>query len=108
MAFVLGTAMADKTSDKEAIEFRTSSTTALSGTVVDEATNEALVGVKVELAGTDKVAYTDFDGNYAFENLEPGTYTVKASYVSYKETSIEKLTLYNPKNQVLISLKATN
>ncbi|MFV0365844.1 MAG: carboxypeptidase-like regulatory domain-containing protein [Mangrovibacterium sp.] len=58
--------------------------TELSGVVLDQETNEALVGVKVELEGTGKVVYTDFDGNYTFKNVEPGNYDVVASFVSYE------------------------
>lgn len=82
--------------------------TVLSGEVVDQLTHEALVGVKVTLEETDQVVYTDFDGKYTFENLNPGTYNLTASYISYENNSLEDLELRLNKNQVNISLKSSN
>lgn len=61
----------------------------VSGVVIDQETQEALVGVKVELEGTDKVAYTDFDGNYSFGEMKVGDYKVVASYVSYESATVK-------------------
>ncbi len=80
----------------------------ISGEITDQATQEALVGVKVTLEGTDKVAYTDFDGKYSFESLAPGTYNLTASYISYQKSSVKNVELSLNTNQVDISLKASN
>ena len=80
----------------------------LSGKVVDKTTSEALVGVKVVLDGTDQVAYTDFDGNYNFNNIEAGKYNVKASYISYQESSVDQVQVSLKNNQVDFSLNTTN
>jgi len=82
--------------------------TTISGQVLDQRNNETLVGVKVMLEGTDKVAYTDFDGKYSFENVKPGTYQLTASYISYKESTVEDLRLNKTANQVNILLKDAN
>lgn len=58
--------------------------TCISGVVVDETTGESLAGVVVELKGTDKKAYTDFDGKFVFTSVEPGSYKVSTSIVSYQ------------------------
>lgn len=80
----------------------------LTGSVVDQSTQEALVGVKVVLEGTDQVAYTDFDGNYSFKNLAPGKYNLSASYISYQKSSVENVKISLNSNQVDFSLKTTN
>lgn len=85
-----------ETAKSAAIEF--------SGVVVDNKTQEALAGVKVELEGTGMVAYTDFDGNYTFNNVEPGDYQLVTSYVSY-ESKKESVCLANGVNKS-IRLKA--
>jgi len=36
----------------------------ISGKVIDKQTGEALVGVKIQLNGTDTFCYTDMNGNY--------------------------------------------
>lgn len=82
--------------------------TTISGQVLDQRNNETLVGVKVTLNGTDKVAYTDFDGKYSFDNVKPGTYELTASYISYKESTVEDLRLNKTANQVNILLKDAN
>ncbi len=58
--------------------------TCISGVVIDQNTGESLAGVVVELKGTDKKAYTDFDGKFVFTSVEPGSYKVATSIVSYK------------------------
>ena len=61
----------------------------LKGKVTDSNTGETLVGVQVKLAETDLKTYTDFDGNFEFEDVKPGEYSITASYISYKENKIE-------------------
>ncbi|MDX1479537.1 MAG: carboxypeptidase regulatory-like domain-containing protein, partial [Saprospiraceae bacterium] len=64
-----------------------SAQTSLEGKVVDAETNEPIIFGNVALykngvliTGTE----TDFDGNYAFSNIDPGTYDVEATYVGYQ------------------------
>jgi outer membrane receptor for ferrienterochelin and colicin len=59
----------------------------ISGTVVDASTGETLVGVNVFIEGTLIGKSTDLDGKYTIE-VEPGTYVVVASYVSYTRKRI--------------------
>jgi len=65
-------------------------TVSVVGTVSDAQTGETLVGVEVKLEGTSQKVYTDFDGNFAFENVAPGEYTIAASYISYEKKELEK------------------
>lgn len=98
---------AKKESKKENAADATEVTT-INGQVLDQRTNETLVGVKVELKGTGQVAYTDFDGKYNFENVKPGTYVLTASYISYEESTVEDLKLNKNMNQVNILMKDAN
>lgn len=52
------------------------------GRVTDALTGEALAGAQVVLNGKT-VAGADAKGNYFFENLQPGDYTVQVSYLGY-------------------------
>ncbi|PTN08991.1 carboxypeptidase-like regulatory domain-containing protein [Mangrovibacterium marinum] len=108
MVFAVSFAMASEKNDKQTAEVNVNATIMLSGSVIDQNTNEALVGVKVKLEGTTQVAYTDFDGNYTFENVKPGTYNVSASYVSYQNKSLQNITVSPSNKQIEISLKSTN
>ncbi|MFO7846767.1 MAG: TonB-dependent receptor [Balneolaceae bacterium] len=56
----------------------------LTGYVTDARSGEPLVGANVGLQGTSKGASTDSDGFYEIDNIEPGTYTVVATYVGYE------------------------
>lgn len=80
---------------------------AISGTVLDSASGELLVGVEVTLEGTEAKTYTDFDGNFSFKNLQPGEYKLVTNYISYKNSS-EKLKVDQGKNDVNIKLETSN
>ncbi|WP_075603400.1 carboxypeptidase-like regulatory domain-containing protein [Saccharicrinis aurantiacus] len=67
----------------------------ISGSIMDKETGEFLAGVEVELEGTSKKVYTDFDGNYSFSNVKDGVYKVKAHLISYKEESLTKVEVAN-------------
>ena len=82
--------------------------TMLGGQILDNETNEPLVGVKVVLDETREVVYTDFDGNYRFEKVPVGEHTLKASYVSYDESTIGDLQVCPKNKQIDIRLKTVN
>lgn len=63
----------------------------ISGKVIDLVSGEALTGVGIEIEGSNKKVYSDFDGNYTISNLKPGEYNVIASYISYNKSYIEKI-----------------
>ncbi|MBU0474746.1 MAG: TonB-dependent receptor [Bacteroidetes bacterium] len=54
------------------------------GRIVDNKTDEPLIGANVMVVGTSYGAATDIDGNYIIVNIPPGTYTLRISMVSYK------------------------
>lgn len=62
----------------------------LSGTVLDAATGEPIIGGAISISNGKAVA-TDIDGNYKI-SLESGDYTVKITYVGYP-TQEKKVTI---------------
>lgn len=58
----------------------------VSGTVVDQQTNETLAGVEVRVKGTSIVTYTDFNGNFFLSDLPAGTYELSFRYITYEST----------------------
>ncbi len=60
-------------------------TGSLSGTVTDASSGETLPGVNVFIPELERGAPTNIDGGFTIENIEYGTYTVRASYVGYSE-----------------------
>jgi hypothetical protein len=64
------------------------STGKLRGQVIDKETGEPLVGANVTVEGTTMGAACDINGEYIILNVPPGTFSVKATYVGYKTTTI--------------------
>ncbi|MEW6050093.1 MAG: TonB-dependent receptor [Candidatus Zixiibacteriota bacterium] len=60
----------------------------IKGTVRDKDTKEALPGASVIIKGTTMGAMTDPDGNFTISRVEPGTYTLVVSSVSYQKMEI--------------------
>ncbi|MCG8372056.1 MAG: carboxypeptidase-like regulatory domain-containing protein, partial [Balneolales bacterium] len=60
----------------------------ITGTVVDGETGETLIGVNVVIEGSIQGTATDIDGRYTIRNIEPGTYTVVVSYLSFTTQKI--------------------
>ncbi|MBN2349864.1 MAG: carboxypeptidase-like regulatory domain-containing protein [Bacteroidales bacterium] len=69
------------------VENERTATTSLSGQVVDKISGEYLAGVAIKLEGTEKVTYTDFDGNFEFSGIKPGVYQVETTMISYKKAT---------------------
>jgi predicted nicotinamide N-methyase len=89
-----------KTSDLVKFE-----TTTLSGVVLDHETGEALVGVAIRFEGSKKTIYTDFDGNFKFENVVPGTYNLLSNYISYNDNKLKNVNVNGTKNVIRLVLK---
>ena len=79
----------------------------ISGTVIDETTGESLAGVIVSLEGTDKTLYTDFNGKFNFAELAVDEYTIKTTYISYKEFSSKVKAKPDNKNSLNVKLKSS-
>ncbi|MFZ4618959.1 MAG: TonB-dependent receptor [Bacteroidota bacterium] len=61
------------------------------GKITDAKTGEDLPGVNIILVGTSYGAVTDFEGNYLILNLQPGTYTIRASSIGYSPVSYSNI-----------------
>ncbi|MBN1118553.1 MAG: carboxypeptidase-like regulatory domain-containing protein [Bacteroidales bacterium] len=62
-------------------------TVALSGQVTDITTGEALAGVEVVI--NNHSVFTDFEGEFTVNNLQPGECTISTNYVAYKDQSLQ-------------------
>lgn len=71
-----------------ATNLKAQSTGAISGTVVDAETGETLIGVNVVIEGTTQGSSSNLDGEYTIRGVEPGTYTLIVSYVSFQKQTI--------------------
>ena len=57
------------------------------GTIIEDSSGEPLFGVTVIIKGTTTGSTTDFDGKFEIK-VEPGTYDIQASFVSYKTLTV--------------------
>ncbi|MCC9137093.1 TonB-dependent receptor domain-containing protein [Pontibacter silvestris] len=58
------------------------------GQLTSSETGEELIGATVVIKGTNSGTATDLDGKFSFNNLQPGTYELQASYVSYEPKAV--------------------
>lgn len=70
-----------------------SETTMVQGAVTDRSTGESLAGAEIQIRDSRQKTYTDFDGNFSFDHLQPGTYDIIVSYISYDKSLIKDIEL---------------
>lgn len=100
-------AMATKNSTEKSAEETAQASPAtmnsISGKIVDFSTGESLAGVRVVLEGSQQETFTDFDGNFTFNNLNVAEAKVSASFISYENASVN---IDPSTGQVKLSLKS--
>ena len=83
-----------------------SSSSVISGRVIDKLTGEALAGVEVKLMDTDVKTYTDFDGNFEIKNIDPGAHALLVDYISYQNLVENVLAEKSNTTNVVLKLKS--
>lgn len=73
----------------------------IKGRVSNKLTNETLPSATVQIVGTTKGAQSDDDGNYEIPDLEPQLYTVKVSFVGFKDIEVFEIQVTNAKPTIL-------
>src|SRR5690606_22147684 len=58
------------------------------GRIIEQGTNEPLVGVNVVIDGTTIGTVTDLDGYYYIQNVQPGTYNLVISMIGFTKTTV--------------------
>jgi hypothetical protein len=76
----------------------------ISGKVVDNKTGESLAGVAISIEGTDLKVYSDLDGSFSINSIEPGKYNLILSLISYKNSLVENLKV-NASEKEVIAIK---
>ncbi len=101
-AVLVSTAGNTEESKSEAKSAESTSTIVFSGKIVDAGSQESLAGVKVSLANSNLVVFTDFEGNFKIEipAKEMTEKEIKVSYISYEETTV----IINGENEQVIEI----
>jgi outer membrane receptor protein involved in Fe transport len=63
----------------------------ISGEVIDQETQDALVGANIIVEDTEWGAASDVEGYFNILNLPPGTYSVKATMMGYKSMVVQNV-----------------
>jgi outer membrane receptor protein involved in Fe transport len=61
------------------------------GKVVDQQSEEPLIGANVIIVGTSLGAATDVNGSFIISQVPPGNYSIKASYIGYQDVTVEQI-----------------
>jgi hypothetical protein len=67
----------------------------IKGKVTNLINNEAVMFANILLLDTDIGTTTDLDGNFEINDLEPGLYNLRASYIGYNEVTIYEIQVSN-------------
>ena len=79
-------------------------TSVIKGSVKDATNNETIPFANVFIEQINSGVATDFNGNYKLENLKPGLYTVKCSFVGYDAMTISEI-IVNPNKPTILDFK---
>ena len=63
----------------------------LSGIVTDAVTGEVVPGCNIIIMGTTMGAASDINGEYYILNISPGTYSIRATMVGYKNYKVDQV-----------------
>jgi TonB-dependent receptor len=73
----------------------------ISGRVINAGSGQPLANATLILANTSKTTTTDQNGNFSFNRLAPGTYSVNCSYAGHNEKTIDDIIVKNSDNTVI-------
>ncbi len=78
----------------------------ITGKVINASSGQALSGANITLVEKSKTVSADMNGAFNFNKLDSGTYSLKCSYVGYREKIIEEIVLKrNDVSNITISLE---
>ena len=77
----------------------------IQGTITDAKTGESLIGTNIILQGTYTGTTSDLDGNFRLANVNPGTYNLVISYISYNQQIIRVTVKANEITEVSVKLE---
>ena len=66
-------------------------TGSISGTVIDGATKEPIIGANVIILGTQTGVATDIDGKFVLTNIKEGAYSIVITFITYKTDTIRNI-----------------
>ena len=78
------------------------------GQIIDELTEEPIIGANVIVDGTNRGSATDIEGNFFIDNIAVGTYGVRVDYIGYASRIVSDVVVKSSRPSVLtIKLQET-
>ena len=74
----------------------------IKGRITDAETHKPISGAAISIDGTKIISVSDSKGNYIFNNLKPGSYTLIGSCMGYKNSDPKSTTIATPDASVTI------
>src|SRR6056297_2075392 len=75
----------------------------LQGVITDAETKQPLIGANVVIKELNRGISTNSQGQFQFENIRPGTYTLRVTFVGYHDEKL-KIDLTEDQKQVVIQM----
>ena len=79
-------------------------TSVIKGTVKDATNNETIPFANVFIEQINLGVASDLEGNYKLDNLKPGLYNLKCSFVGYEPITISEI-IVNPNKPTILDIK---
>jgi len=73
----------------------------IKGVVADALTGETIIGANVRIEGSSLGVATNLDGTFELPQVEPGTYKLLVSFISYKTVGLEGVVVVPSRTTVL-------
>jgi hypothetical protein len=82
-------------------------TSSIRGKILDgELFNEPLLMANVSIENTSLSTHTNFNGNFEFDHLTPGSYTIVVQFLGYETIELPVTVALGEESAVLASLKS--
>ena len=76
----------------------------ISGKVIDKENHDILIGAHVSLKELNLITVTDENGDFIFENIDKGTYTLEATYLGFKNYSTDIKVVNSTKIKIAMTI----
>ncbi len=73
----------------------------IKGRISNAINNEPILFANILLEGTERGVASDLEGFYEIDNLEPGLYDLKVTYLGYKDQTIYEIQVTNSKPAII-------
>lgn len=84
--------------------FGLAQTGVIKGKITDSKTNESLIGTTVLIQGTTQGTITNFDGDFLIPKVNPGTYNLVVSFISYESKVVRVEVTNDEETEINVAL----